>query len=181
MRKGIELLSLAVLVGMAGCAGEETRESAEARAPARDLTLQTPVPATLAIASPVELERPVKERPRASEKTPHRPRAAKAVRKPVPPVKAAPVVEPITQPAPAEVIQPAPAPVAEAAPAGAGRELAPGETITVIPASAGPSSSDGDELDLPVERARAGGIFIGRGGGTCRPKGGVRGFRITLR
>jgi hypothetical protein len=181
MRTGIELLSLAVLVGVAGCAREEARESEVARAPARDLTLQTPIPATLAIASPVELERPVKERPRASEKTQHRPRAVKPVRKAAPAPEATHVAKPITQPAPAEVAQPVPAPVAEAVAAGAGRELAPGETITVIPASAGPSSSDGDELDLPVERARSGGIFIGGGGGTCRPRGGVRGFRLSLR
>jgi hypothetical protein len=177
MRKGIELLSLTLLVAGAGCAREEARESAQLRTADRDLTLQAPNPAVVAIASPVELERPAVHRTPTTKQGSWRFKASTSARPASSSVAAIVAMEPVVVPAPAlePAPEPAPAPVA----AGAGRELAPGETVTMIPASAGPSSSDGDAPDMPEARSR-GAIFIGHGGGTCHPRGGVGGFRISL-
>jgi hypothetical protein len=77
------------------------------------------------------------------------------------------VAEPVVHPAPVEME------------AEGGRELAPGETVTIIPVSSGPTvEADGDDSWLPSERPRG---MIGRGGGTCRPRGGVRGIGIAGR
>jgi hypothetical protein len=181
MRKAIKLASVALLVAAVGCGREEAKESAGIRRPERDLTLQTPGPAVVTVASPIELGRPAAQSPRATKRAPRHARTTPTARPSVTP-EVAPVSEPVTEPAPGSVPELAAGPVTEAiASAGAGRELAPGETVTILPAAAGPSSSDGgDELDLPVEPAHRG-IFIGRGGGTCRPRGGVGGFRISLR
>jgi hypothetical protein len=70
-----------------------------------------------------------------------------------------------------------PAPVDDAA--SGGRELAPGKTVTIIPASSGPTvEADQDDSWLPSERPR--GIITG-GGGRCPRRGGVRGIGIAGR
>ncbi len=175
MRKAVGVVSLALLVGAVGCGRQEAT-----RSPERDLTLQTPAPPVVAIASPVELARPAAQSPRVVRKAPRHHRVPAPARPTATAgVPAVPEHQPV--PIPEPVAEPTAQPLVDAVvPAGGGRELAPGETVTVIPVSAGPSSSEGDEVGLPVEPAR-GGIFIGRGGGTCRPRGGVRGFRIEIR
>jgi hypothetical protein len=86
------------------------------------------------------------------------------------------------------VENPAPAPTvpvaAEAASVedmavGAGRELAPGKTVTAIPASSGPTyAPEADDSWVPEGPAR--GLVVG-GGDTCRRRGGVRGIGIAGR
>ena len=141
--------------------------------PERDLTLPAPAPPSVDVASPVELSRVPPTAAPAPEPAP-RPRPEP---RPVP----APEPQPIAQPLP--VAPPEAAPVVHPAPVGTeaegGRELAPGETGTIIPVSTGPAVEAAvDDFWLPSERPRG---MIGRGGGTCRPRGGVRGIGIAGR
>ena len=180
------LLPLAITVALAAACGsevsslpeqEETATGAPAHAPDRDLTLRTVPPAavTVEVASPVELTRPEPRPARAP-----RPRPAP---RPVPPPAADP--EPEAQPRQAPLAPSAPAAVPVAVepapeePAAGGRELAPGKTVTIIPVSSGPSlEADEDDSWLPSERPRG---IVGGSGGTCRPRGGVRGIGIAGR
>ena len=137
--------------------------------PERDLTLPAPAPPSVAVASPVELSR---VRPTA---TPAPAPAPRPRREPMP--IPAPQPQPVAQPLPVAepVVHPAPVEME----AESGRELAPGETVTIIPVSSGPTvEADEDDSWLPSERPRG---MIGRGGGTCRPRGGVRGIGIAGR
>jgi hypothetical protein len=122
------LITFAVVI--AGCNQPEPEESAVDLK--RDLTL-APAP-TAEIASAVELERPQPPVTRA-----------RAVRRHVSSSKAPPLdVEPVR---PAVVIQ-ASLPPTEAAPAPlSDRELPPGKTVTLIPASSGPSTSVDPSVD----------------------------------
>ncbi len=188
------LLPLAFTTALlAGCesAGPQPREQATATRrgalPDRDLTLQAAAPAPVVVASPVELARPVNgprrtSRPAAAPKparipTPEPPSAAALVAaEPVAaePVAAEPVAaEPVAVAAP---VQPAP----EERSAGAGRELAPGTTVTLVPASNGPTVEAAEEDSwVPSERPRSG--LGGSGGGTCQPRGGMRGIGVAGR
>ncbi len=178
MRSAGWLTGLFVLGGLSGCGSDHPVESARVRASVRDLT-QPAEPAAVAVASPVELAR---ARPRSSASHPNRVSHKPAlVRKTPPAPLATPTPEPVITAIPA-VMKPISGPVAPAAQPerGIGHELAPGETITIIPAASGPSTDVGDGV-ADRERPAGGGIFIGGGhGGTCRPRGGVRGLRHTI-
>jgi hypothetical protein len=141
------LIAFAVVI--AGCNQPEPEESAVSLK--RDLTL-APAP-SVEIVSAVELDRP---QPRVTR--------ARAPRRHVSVPKSPPVdVEPIR---PAVVIQ-ASAPPAEAAPEPAsGRELPPGKTVTLIPASSGPSTS----ADAGVDEGL---LMIQRGHWCPPPRPGV--------
>jgi hypothetical protein len=184
------LLPLAFTTALlAGCGSAVPRppeqETATRRGalPDRDLTLRAATPAAVVVASPVELARPVTaprrtSRPAVARKsagvpTPERPPAAAPVA--AEPVAAEPVAaEPVA--AAAAPVEPAP----EERSAGAGRELAPGRTVTLVPASSGPTvEADEDDSWLPSERPR--GVLGGSGGGTCRPRGGMRGTGVAGR
>jgi hypothetical protein len=169
---------------LAGCAAESHHTSNQETAsrgvegtgpPDRDLTLQAPAMPAVEVASPVELSRPAAEparRPRLSPKpapapvpVPEAAPAGQAAPLPVPTVA---VAEVLAEPAPGEDVA-----------VGAGRELAPGKTVTVIPASSGPSSAPEDPSWATAGPGR--GMIIeggGGGGGRCRPRGGVRGIGI---
>ena len=182
--RAVSMLPLAVAaVVLTGCASEsplnhETASSGAGAAvlPERDLTLQSPASPVVGVASPIELSRPA---PKA------RPTRHIVSRRPPNPV---PAPAPVRDAAPAvEAPAPAPAvtvPEVEAQPArvedvavGAGRELAPGKTVTAIPASSGPSyTPEADDSWLPEGPAR--GIMVG-GGDTCRRRGGARGIGIA--
>ncbi|HEV8176586.1 MAG TPA: hypothetical protein VGP44_02745, partial [Gemmatimonadales bacterium] len=54
------------------------------------------------------------------------------------------------------------------------RELLPGKTVTLIPASTGPSAGPDDTAEIPTVRGRT---MVGHGGGRCR--GGGRGPGIA--
>jgi hypothetical protein len=182
--RAVLLLPLAlVAVVLAGCVAEspsnqETASAGTTVLPERDLTLQSPATPVVEVASPVELSRP-------APKTPSTRHIASRG-----PAKPAPALAPVRDAEPA-VEAPAPAPpvavaeaATEAAPVedvamGAGRELAPGTTVTVIPASSGPSyAPEADDSWLPEGPAR--GIMVG-GGDTCRRRGGARGIGIAGR
>jgi len=183
--RAVLLLPLAlVAVVLAGCAespsNQETASygTGETVLPERDLTLQSPATPVVDVASPVELSRPA---PKAS------PTRRIASRRPAKPASA---LAPVREAEPA-VEAPAPAPpvaVAEVAAervpvedvaVGAGRELAPGKTVTLIPVSSGPSyAPEADDSWLPEGPGR--GLVVG-GGDTCRRRGGARGIGIAGR
>ena len=180
----VSLFPLAIAAAAAACGPDESRVPQEtaahaASAPDRDLTLQAPAAEIVDVASPVELSRPAP----ASRVPAARPR-------PRPGPAPEPLPEPEPDPAPVAEPEAAPAvavaeaavevePVPEAQAAAGGRELAPGKTVTVIPASNGPVlEAEADDSWLPSERPRG---IIGGGGGTCRPRGGVRGIGIAGR
>ena len=179
------LLALA-LAAAGGCGtGSEGTEQAALRVPRRDLTLREAAAPEVEVASPVELGRaPV-------ERATHRHQRA---RRPV----AAAQPEP-TQDAPAPVaLTPAPAqPDADpilatsvASEAPDPHALAPGQTVTLIPASSRPAS-DGpsggpDWTDpRPGDAGRGTTIHVGGRGGRCGGRGtgrhpagvGFRGLR----
>ena len=176
---------------LAGCAAESSQiwnqetasRGVEGTAlPERDLTLQTAATPAVEVASPVELARPASE-PRPARRTTISPKPAPApVPDPVPeasPATQASMLVPAV--AVAEVVaEPAP-PVVEDVAVGAGRELAPGTTVTVIPASSGPSSAPEDPSWATAGPGRSMIIEGGGGGrgGRCRPRGGVRGIGIA--
>jgi hypothetical protein len=127
---------------LVGCGGggkaEETAVGGEILG--RDLKLQSAGVAAVQVASPVELGRPeTPRRPTPRPRSTPRPAPAPA---PDPLPEAAPSPEPVAAPAGVSV---ATAPAAAApAPTTNGRELAPGETVTVLPATSGSSGSDAD-------------------------------------
>ena len=189
------LLPLAFTTALlAGCGSAVPRPPEQATATRRgalldrDLTLQAAAPAPVVVASPVELARPVTAPRRTSRPTPARkPAGVPAPERPpaVAPVAAEPVApEPVApEPVAPEPVAVAAAPVVPAPgepSAGAGRELAPGRTVTLVPSPSGPSvEADEDDSWLPSERPR--GVLGGSGGGTCRPRGGMRGTGVAGR
>jgi hypothetical protein len=171
-----------VAVALTGCGGdgtnlsgrEETASRAAAAALERDLTLSVPqVPAT-EVASAIELSLP-KPAPAPVHRRYPRPRpkpAPSAVAESAP----APTPEPVTVPAVSEALS-EPATTDEVF--AGGRELAPGRTVTVIPASSGPSvEADPGDSWLPSGGSR--GVLVG-GGGTCRRRGEGGGIGIAAR
>jgi hypothetical protein len=174
--RAVSLFSMAFsAMLLAGCGAEPDQQDL------RDLTLQSPGVPAVEVASPVELSRPTPEarpaqRPRMS------PKPAPA---PAPdPVPEASLAAESAMPVPAVAVTEVtaePAPVEDAS-VGAGRELAPGKTVTIIPATSGPSSAPEEPSWGPVGPAR--GVIIGGGRGgddTCRPRGGGRGIGIAGR
>jgi hypothetical protein len=155
-------LALAALAA-GGCrTASEGTEQASLGVPQRDLTLQqTPAP-EVEIASPVELARAPTERP-----TTQRPRRA---HRPAPaphPEANAPGDAPAT-------LSPTPAPTALAASAPEAADphaLAPGQSVTIIPASSGPTTPEDWTDQRPSGRER--GVEVGGGGhgGRCKPRG----------
>jgi hypothetical protein len=160
MRPIVPLLVLALTV-VAGCSVEQT--SATRSVPKRDLTLvsQSFEPA---VASSME-----REEPRVRHSTPSaRPKVQRIrpqtrieptvrLASMATPIPAAPHVEPVTQPLSTPTVS------------DNSRELLPGKTVTVIPASSGPSPA----TDTGDDRFREGSHTIVRaGGGRC---GGGRG------
>jgi hypothetical protein len=156
MRTIVLLPLTAVVAVVAGC-GSGAKEQAAGSLPQRDLTLVTPT-AQVEIASPVETQQLRIQRRTAR----HSQLAARlaAVAAPVAALgAAAPVLaaaEPVVEPAATEVT-----------PAN-DRELLPGKTVTVIPASSG-SPAGSDEVDEPPRDQ--GRPMVVRGGGTCRGRG----------
>jgi hypothetical protein len=160
------LLPLAAVVAASGCGSERTKQPAPS-VPERDLTLQTALSAQVEIASPVELQR-----------IPAEPQASHAVRRTR---RHAPVFQPTVVPAtlrtttattPVPTVQPAVEPVTVASEPANPHELLPGKTITMIPASSGPSTAPDPSDDAPEIRTRMGGtVGGGHGGGTCRGRG----------
>jgi hypothetical protein len=154
----ILLLPLAI-VAVAGCGTEEAKHTASP--PARDLALPAQQAPQVEVASALELGRP--EAPQAPRQTRRSARRSQ-------PVTAQAVPAAIsTAPATAVTVVPAiyvPTPAASV-PA-SDRELPPGKTVTIIPASTGPSPSRGDAGEHPGDRGHT---MVIRGGDTCRKRG----------
>jgi hypothetical protein len=143
----------AVVAVVAGC-GSQGKESGALSAPQRDLTLAASA-SQVEIASPIEL-RQVQTQPRAVRRSPRIVRAAPKI-----------ILASVATPAPVLAV---PRPVAQ--PAGASepandRELLPGKTVTVIPASSGPSAGSDGTDEVPAIKGRP----MRGGGGTCRGRG----------
>lgn len=158
------LLPLAAVVAASGCGSERTKQPAPS-VPERDLTLQTALSAQVEIASPVELQR-----------IPAEPQASHAIRRTR---RRAPVFQPTVVPAtlrtttatPVPTVQPAAEPVTVVSEPANPHELLPGKTITMIPASSGPSTAPDPADGGPEIRTRMGGSVGGGHGGTCRGGG----------
>jgi hypothetical protein len=146
----------ALVVVVAGC-GSEAREQASRSVPQRDLTLVPQTPA-VEIASPVETHQLRVQlrtvRPTFSSR-PLEPKVSFASVTVPAPVLAVP--EPVAQP------------VSTAAASANDRELLPGKTVTVIPASNTPSTGSDGTDELPATRGRT--MVARGGGGTCRGRG----------
>lgn len=140
------LLQLTALAAVAAGCRSEVSEELSGSAPERDLTLITQA-TDVKIASVVETQQPRIER--------RRPRLSQPARAPVP--ESGPIEPQVHL---AAVAVPAPAPASD-------RELLPGKTVTLIPASSGPSAGPDDSAELPaVHRPHGGGRCRGRGPGT---------------
>lgn len=127
------LVSLTIVVAVAASGCREPVQEESAVALQRDLTLAAPA-TNLEIATPVELQRPRSRVPR------------RAVRRHVSTAPRSPTIHLV--PIRPVIIQ-ATFPSAEIAsePEGNGRELAPGKTVTLIPASSGPSPAPDPGVD----------------------------------
>jgi hypothetical protein len=149
----VMLLPLALAaVTAGGCrTAPEATERAALGVPQRDLTLQQAAAPEVEIASPVELA--------------HRPAPARHPEATLPEV------------APAALTMPPPAPPAATALAASAPEeadphaLAPVQSVTIIPASSGPTTPADWTDERPSGRER--GVAVGGGGpgGRCKPRG----------
>ena len=165
----VMLLPLALAaVAAGGCrTASEGTEQAALGVPQRDLTLQQTAAPDVEIASPVELarapsERPTTQRPRRA----HRPAPARHSEANAPEV--APVMV-TTTPAPA---QPAATALAASAPEAADpHALAPGQSVTIIPASSGATTLTDWTDQRPPGRERGVDVGAGGHGGRCKPRG----------
>jgi hypothetical protein len=170
MRNALGLVALSA--GILACGTAQADRGTATASLKRDITLQGSTTPELQVASPVELGR-------AQPRNHNAPR-----RKPSPKPAPAPSSEesaPLAAPAPELVAAPAPVAVAEAptpAPAPSGRELAPGQTVQILPASSGPSNAGPATTLAPDD-----GSGFKAGGGHCptpprrgRPIG-MTGFR----
>lgn len=154
----IFLLPLSALVAViAGCGSEPTERAARS-VPQRDLTLVTQT-SEVRFASPVEVQQ-FRTHRRTSRPSQWAARLAPAPR----PSPLAPKVRL------ASVVASAPEPVAQPAAStpASDRELLPGKTVTVIPASSGPSIGTDRTDEIPAVEGRT---MVARGGGTCRGRG----------
>ena len=125
------LLSLTLVVAAGAGCGEQAQDDT-ATALQRDLTLAAPSP-TLEVASPVEMERP---QPRVT-----RPRSRRHVSAPkAVAIDLEPVHPALTIHASLRATETTPEPLTD-------RELPPGQTVTLIPASSGPSTATDPSVD----------------------------------
>jgi hypothetical protein len=146
----IFLFPLAALVAVAAGCGSAGREQGRRSVPQRDLTLVQQTPA-VEIASPVETQQL-----RVQHRTVRH--SQLAVR-----------LAAVTLPAPVLAIpEPVAQPVSTPATPTNDRELLPGKTITLIPASSTPSTGSEGTDELPATRGRA---MAAHGGGGCRGRG----------
>jgi hypothetical protein len=147
MRTGFLFPLVAVVIaGAAGCSRQASEESAAL--PQRDLTRVDPAP-KIEFASAVELQKPLVSpqsvQPRATT------RALRAARRST--VDFKPLAAVMVTPTPAVAAQPEPTPAPPAEPL-SDRELLPGKTVTLIPASSGPSTAvdPGEDVGLTMIR-----------------------------
>jgi hypothetical protein len=173
MRNVLLLSVTAVVVAVVGC-GSEGKEQATHPQSQRDLTRGAPA-LEVEVASPVELQQlPIRHQTVRPSRRTHRPVPAPRSNPSEP--KSAPAT---VASAPAFAV-PAAETVTDSAPSASDsdndRALPPGKTVTVIPASSGPSTASEPTDEFPT--ARGGIIGIG-GGGRCPPRRPGRGIGIA--
>ena len=164
------VLSLGLL---AGCAGPGRVQETAAFVPRRDLTLTTADAPSVNVASKVELGAAAPHEARRASRA----RPATVVRpSPRAPVVAPLVVDPAPSPSPVAAAPTAPASEAVSADR-SGRELAPGATVMVLPASTGGASSGETNAGWSegIQSRHHGGVMIGGGHGGGRCGGGREG------
>jgi hypothetical protein len=146
----ILLFSLTALVSVGAGCGSAGREQATRSVPQRDLTLVQQTPA-VEVASPVETHQL-----RVQHRTVRH--SQLAVR-----------LAAVTLPAPVLAIpEPVARPVSTPATPTNNRELLPGKTMMVIPATSSPSTGSDGTDELPATRGRT---LAAHGGGGCRGRG----------
>jgi hypothetical protein len=167
----VYLLPLTAMVAVVAGCGSQGRDPAARSVPQRDLTLAAQT-REVDIASPVELQnlrtqyrtvRPARTPRRSSAQRPSpvvtKPASASVATAPTVVLASYPVAEP-----------------ANTAPEAANdRELLPGKTVTLIPASSGPSAAPDETGDFPTAR----GTMVARGGGRCPGRGRGPGIGIA--
>ena len=166
-------LTLTLTAAAAGCrTASDGTEQVAFQVPQRDLTLQQAEAPQVEVASPVELARaPVQQ-----TRTPRQHRASKPEPAPLPAAESNDDATTAT-PAPATVAAPASIAAAEPAAAPDPYALPPGKTVTVIPASSGPSSDPGWTDQGPPDERRGTTIYTGGRGGDCGGRHPGRGQR----
>jgi hypothetical protein len=159
----IFLFPLTALVAVAAGCGSGGRQQAKRSTPQRDLTLVTPT-AGVEIASPVEMQQlrihdqTIRQAPRSSRE----PRIILAT-------MAAPLTALGAGSAPVLAVpEPVARPVSTEATPANDRELLPGKTVTVIPASTAPATGSDTADEAPPEEGRT---MVAHGGGGCRGRG----------
>ncbi len=162
--RAIVLFPLTALAAVAAGCGSAGREQATRSVVQRDLTLVPQTPA-VEIVSPVE-----RQQLRIQHRT-------------VRPAFGSGALEPkvslasVTAPAPAlAATEPVAQPVSMPATPANDRELLPGKTVTVIPASSTPSTGSDGTDELPATRGRT---KVVHGGGGCRGRGRGPGIGIA--
>jgi hypothetical protein len=167
-------LAAAVAAGGCGTASDGTEQTAF-RVPQRDLTLQPAGAPDVEVASPVELARRPVQPSSAIHHPQHARRPVRAPRRKAAEPAAAPAAPP---PASARtLVDPLSLATGKAPEAADPHALAPGRTVTVIPASSGPSSAPSAPEwtdQRPGEPDRGTTIHGGGDGGGCG-HGGTRG------
>jgi hypothetical protein len=160
------LLPLTLAAAAAGCrTASDGTEQAAFQVPQRDLTLQQAEAPQVEVASPVELARAPVQQARTQRQ--HRARPAAESNEGAS----------AATPAPATVAAPASIAAAEPAAAPDPYALPPGKTVTVIPASSGPSSDPGWTDRGPPDERRGTTIYTGGRGGDCGGRHPGRGQR----
>jgi hypothetical protein len=168
----IVLLPLSALLSVIVGCGPEGGEQAARSYRQRDLTLVTQTD-EVKIASPVETQLVRIQRTARPSRRAARPAAASLASAIEPKIRLASV----TAPAPVLAApQPAAQPASTASTPANDRELLPGKTVTLIPASSGPATEP-DGTDEPS--ATQGRTMVARGGGTCRGRGRRPGIGIS--
>jgi hypothetical protein len=163
MRTTVLLPLTALVAVLAGC-GSEGREQAAGAVPKRDLT-RVPQAPEVEVASPVEIERlRIQRRTASPSQWATRPASASRSSRQPKIIFAAVAASTPTLAVPEPVAQPA----STASTSDNSRELLPGKTVTVIPASSGASAGSDTADELPPAKGR---IKAARGGGTCRGRG----------
>lgn len=155
------LLSLTAMVAVAAGCGSQGREQTGRSALQRDLTL-APQAHAMEIASTVELQQL-----RAQHRTvrPSRQTARSASARSSSRTEPKIILASVAAPAPAlAAAAPVAQPASTAADSPNDRELLPGKTVTVIPASSGPSTGAEGNDEFPTARVGGGGSGMGGGG-----------------
>jgi len=169
--RAIFLLPLTALVaGAAGC-GSEGTEPAVRSVPQRDLTLVTQT-SEAKVASKVETQQLQIQHRTVRRSQPAQRAAVPRSHRVEPRVVLATVAAPR-----AAIAAPEPVAQPEASSPANDRELLPGKTVTLIPATSGPSPGSDRADEIPAARGRP--MVVTGGGGRCRGRGRGPGIGIA--